>query len=300
MKSLGEVLQETWRHTLNGCAKSIPALPKEYSAYAIRETSGAYAVAVPYAGDVLVNEEFNAVGLKTESRVLGGKEIRLLILSCEKGKLLPVFSALSGEFIYPGVNGTCRNRLLNNPVEWWKGWKELLGNKNVNTRVYDVLGELHVLLYLKTHGQCSNVSWRGPSASSYDIHTESGLYEVKSSLSRSERRIVVHNQFQLDAGEIPLSIVFCGFEPSDAGQSIDDLVRAVVDGNVVPEDVLESQLSILGFEKGKSSRKQKYLLHVMEQYRVDSTFPKFDNLPMGVLDLEFTLELSAFHGERLV
>ena len=46
---------------------------------------------------------------------------------------------------------------MESPLEWWRSWKEMLGNKNIDPRIYDVLGELIVLKTMIPLGE--DISW---------------------------------------------------------------------------------------------------------------------------------------------
>ena len=55
------------------------------------------------------------------------------------------FATLCEALVDPGESGERRIIIEKSPVSWWKEWKKLLGNKNIDERIYDVLGELCVL-----------------------------------------------------------------------------------------------------------------------------------------------------------
>lgn len=95
-------------------------------------------------------------------------------------------------------------------------WKELLGNKDIDARVYDVLGELVVLKYLAENGKIAE--WNGPSGAIYDIDCETEYYEVKSSVSRSKRTITLSNRFQLTPPKgTELYLIFANLKPHFTG-----------------------------------------------------------------------------------
>ena len=99
------------------------------------------------------------------------------------------FTNLCFDFVNPGDNGEYRKALLASPVKWWASWKELLGNKSIDERVYDVIGELAVLRYYAQKGL--NPKWNGPNQSSYDIELDDSFVEVKSSINRTKKEITI-------------------------------------------------------------------------------------------------------------
>ena len=213
--------------------------------------------------------------------------------------------SLCAEFIDPGTDGSSRIAVLNDPVAWWGKWKELLGNKNIDARIYDVLGELCVLYVLLQSGE--NAAWNGPDGASYDIETDDKFIEVKSTLSRSKREITVNNQFQLDTSSKNLNLVLCVFEPSiQSGVSINKITEKLgeLGYNV---KLVNQKLSELGFEEGMSSRNKTFLLHEMLRYTINSDFPRITPesfiggvLPAGVTGITYTVDLSGMTSESMV
>ena len=50
--------------------------------------------------------------------------------------------------------------MIDCPVEWWKNWRQLIGNAITEKKSYAVLGELLMYEYLLQKGV--NVEWGGP------------------------------------------------------------------------------------------------------------------------------------------
>ena len=286
-----DYIESRWQETLNDSATLIDVAVSGYVAYAIRGHNGEVSVAIPFDSDKEINEEFNSVRLSSCVMSIGGINSKLLMLAYSGHQAPHSFGALCSEFVDPGANGELRDQLVASPVEWWRSWKELLGNRNVENRVYDVIAELMVLLWLH-RGVYENIDWRGPDCSSYDIHTKTDLFEVKASLVKSEKRISVHNKFQLDAGPVPLHIVFCQMEPSTAGVSINMLADKIAELNLMSVEALERKLSRLGFERGRSDRSTKFKLLAMEKYDVGDDFPTIDPVPLHIVDLECVVDLA--------
>ena len=166
------VLRDAWNSVPIGYLKSItPLKDAEYPAWVVR-TEAAHGVAIPFPDSLEVREGFSGVDLYTAELQTGpdARQGCLVLMSSSPIESVP-FATLCSEFISPGENGLQRNDLTSNPIGWWTEWKELLGNKNVDERVYDVLGELMVLKHLAERG--IHAEWNGPDASTYDINCES-------------------------------------------------------------------------------------------------------------------------------
>ncbi len=66
-------------------------------------------------------------------------------------------------------------------------------------------------------------------------------------------------------------------------------------------------LLYMGFEKGMSTRRKRFVLLQMLQYEVDESFPRitpesFDNgmMPKGIQSITFKVDLTGLHSVRLL
>ena len=263
---------------------------------------GGYGVAVPIESDIQVSECFSNAKLYTHTFELE-KDLfqRALFLQTTSAEVEDPFASLCAEFIFPGEDGIFRHELEKDPVGWWAKWKELLGNKNVDERVYDVLGELITLIYLLDEGK--QPIWQGPEAATYDIGLDHELIEVKSTLKRKKKEITLSNRFQLQPpGGKKLLLYFCQFENSVEGLSIDWAVSKLGEKGM-NTNAINDKLALLGLEKGKSARKREYMLHEMTEYTVDDTFPAITensfihgHKPLGVTGYIYTVSLDDVEG----
>ncbi len=303
---LAKEIRNGWAASATGYAAVIPSIAKcGYEGWTIK-TGSAYGVALPVPQDVIVSEKFAGAHLYTDTIILDGAKTQfaLLLMARSEDILIP-FSALCAELLNPGIDGEFRKEILSSPTSWWMQWKELLGNRNVDERVYDVLGELLTLHYLASHGE--NAEWNGPTGATYDIDCDGKFYEVKSSTARNKREITLSNHFQLDPPNgFPLFLVFCQFEAAQVGVSINSLVKEL--GSLGYSTVaLNNKLESLGFEKGKSARNRQYILHAMLEYKVDESFPAIKetsfvdgHLPKGVQSLTYTVSLDGLDATNLI
>ena len=201
-------------------------------------------------GALEINENFsNARIYSSIIRFNSTTERRALLLTTEATDITVPFSALCAELVDPGENGIFRKEIINSPLKWWREWKELLGNRSVDDRVYDVLGELCVLNKLFAMGEEAN--WNGPSGASYDIETDKRFVEVKSSIVINRKEITISNHFQLNPPGKPLDVVFCQFEPSvNSGVSINRIIDEL-NTRGINVSYINQKLKELGFEEGK-------------------------------------------------
>ena len=296
---LMEEIQALFADSDIDAAYKITALPAEYPAWVVRFIDG-FGVAVPYDGKE-IQEEFANASLYDTSLNLSGQNVRCLLLISSIETSRNEFAALCRDFVQPGITGSLRRDLINDPTAWWTRWKLLIGNSIMEKRPYAVLGELLMYEYLLRNG--NSVKWEGPSASSHDLICPDIEYEVKSTLSRYDRIIHVTGQFQLQKTAKRLYMYFCRFEKNANGISINDMVDKLVNVHGESRDDLNGKLGKLGYSAGSSSRAERYQLHEAMQYSVDDSFPRIvpemfknETLPMGIKQLSYDVDLSVVPG----
>lgn len=287
-----EEIREYFASTQNG-AREIKTLPKEYSAMVIRDNEG-YGVAIEFDDIRDISEKFANSRLFSRTLAIGGIEKKYLILSCMLDSLRYEFATVCAQFVEPGIDGMDRKNLMSEPLEWWKKWRELMGNTISNKEAYSVIAEMMVLDDLYT--QDNTVEWTAVNSGSHDIEGNESSYEVKSTVKRYGATITISGQHQLQSLK-RLQLYFCRLEQSRTGISINDMKdRLVADG--YDKDKIEQQLYQLGYERGASIREEKYKVLEKRKYEVDDTFPKItkasfkdDHIPESITQITYTIDL---------
>ena len=302
---LSEEIISNWTGSPSGIAMKIGSLTEcGFDSWTIK-TPMEYGVAFPIDKDEEISEYFAGAHYYTSKIILNESEERnALLLTTDKEDIVEQFAALCAELMNPGETGELRVEICNNPLSWWMQWKELLGNKSVDLRAYDVLGELWTLKYLMQHG--INAEWNGPNGATYDIDCDGFFVEVKSTTARNKRQITLSNLFQLDPpnGE-KLYLVLCQFEAAQSGISINSLVKDLEQLGYSSYG-LDEKLAKLGLEKGKTARKRNYIIHAVTKYEVNDKFPAIressfvgGRKPEGVMSITYTVTLDGITGENL-
>lgn len=304
--TLNELIHNNRKTDIVGYAQDIPGLKESgYAAWTIKYEDS-YGAAIPYSGSEIVNETFASAKLySTLIPLQGGTPVSAIVLKTGVPDIAVPFATLCEALVDPGRNGERRREIELSPVAWWKEWKELLGNRNIDDRIYDILGELCVLRQLIESGE--EPEWNGPTGASYDIELPDRFVEVKSSTVRDKREVTISSQFQLNPPDKTLDLVFCQFEPTvQTGESIDSVIAWFV-GIGYNVSALNEKLASKGFEIGMSSRKRTFLLHSMLKYTVDETFPRITPasfvggaLPASITKISYTVDLSGMVPESML
>ncbi len=292
MSLLGEI-RESFAAKQDG-ARPVKVLPQEYPAWVIRNEDG-YGVAVPYYNPDPVAEKFENCFLHSRKfNIDGSNYTRYLVLSSRAEELWYEFATVCVQFVEPGDNGKTRDELVRNPLNWWKKWRDLLGNSISELRAYSVIAEMLALdtLYKKDH----TIKWTAIEAGSHDIESSNESFEVKSTIQRYGASAVISGQHQLESRK-RLWLYFCRLEKSQLGVSINDVVERLV-SDEYDRELLNKQLYQLGFEYGSSIRNVKYKVLENRKYSVDDKFPSItDNsfvdghVPNAITQIQYTVDL---------
>ncbi len=295
---LKNTILDNWYTDITGSAQIISDLENtEFPAWTVKFPD-AYGVAIPYNGDKEINENFaNAKILSTSIMLPDGEAKGVLALISYSEDIKVPFAALCEALIEPGEGGEQRIRIAASPISWWQEWKELLGNRSVDERVYDTLGELCGVLYSVRQGE--DPIWNGPQSSSYDIETETRFIEMKSTITRDKREVTISSQFQLFPPGKPLELILCVFEPVvTSGISIDEILDKFNEIGYNTNNI-NDKLESKGLEKGMTARKKKFILHEMLLYEIDDSFPRITPqsfvggvMPEGITKVTYTVDLS--------
>jgi len=293
MSSIQEEIKEHWDIQQRGYAREISHLINtEHPAWTVILPDGRFGVAIPYSGKEPVVESFASAWIESLAIKNIACDECLVLCSFDSSS---AFSSLCAEFVNPGSSGSCRKELTSNPVAWWNEWKNLLGNKSVDLRVYDVLGELVSLLALVKQGE--DPVWRGPCKSVCDIDCGSNKYEVKSTLTRNSKSVQIHGLFQLTDDGARKHLLLARFEPSIQGLSINSLVEDLYCEGFSKAE-LNNYLQDLGYPSGSSSRSKCYTLLDLSHYFIDEEFPHISassfvggGLPQGVTSINYCISL---------
>lgn len=260
-----------------------------------------FGVALEIDSKFLVNERFSNARYYSNTFEIEGITRHLLLFTSNAVDLRYEFASLCAIFLDPGIYGEERKAVTSNPIEWWKNFKELIGNKTYEKTVHSVLGELITFYYLYSLNH--EVKWNGPGGSTVDIEDEKNSYEVKSTIMRYDSIVEISSQYQLINKNQYL--FFCRFEKSQTGISIDKLVGLITNLGY-SEDDIQTNLNKLGFEKNSIARAENYRLHEFKKYIVDGNFPviRIDKVVEEkfldhIVQLKYKIDLKGLTSENI-
>ena len=279
-------------------AFKVEGLNDESAAYLI-ETNEWLGFAIPNINKKEINEDFSNCNINNKILNINGRVDNYLVLSCVDKTVKYNFGTLAMDFI----REENRQLVISNPFEWWKEWRELLGNAISNKIVYDIIAEMLVLNHL--YKQESKVKWNAISRGTHDIETASVDYEVKSTIKRYGYQATISSQFQLENNN-ELKLIFVRLEKSQEGYSINDLSKELILNGYI-ENLLEKELKTVGLEKGRSARNDKYRVLESKEYIVDDNFPMITpnsfvggKIPANIENIVYTINLSSLQSKSFL
>lgn len=286
-----------------GAIRPLLSIGEQYKAYAVK-TNENYGVAIEFPREIDVYETFANAKIETRNFtfIVDGEEKcgRYLYFYSSNFMLRNEFAIICKHFVDPGVDGSARMRILNDPYGWWESWKSLLGNAEKNLTSYSILAEL--LVYKQIVLENKNVDWTAVYNGTHDFEGKDFCCEVKSTLKKYDLSISINSQNQLHSDKT-IYLYFCRLEKSNHGVSINDLINDLVRLGVSKED-LEDQMTILGLKKGKVSRNERYVIRDQRKFTIDENFPKISIFDISnskfrdkILKLVYTIDLSGIEYE---
>ncbi|MDN4066665.1 PD-(D/E)XK motif protein [Paenibacillus vini] len=297
---LNKEIRSLFATTTNMSASLIKSLPDTHQAWVIR-IGNDFGVGVAYKEDTSISERFTSARMWTAPITIHNENYNFLMLTCQDEYQRTEFSAICAQFVDPEE----RKNLLESPYTWWDRWRNLLGNSVKNKTPHGVLGELITMRKLWDLGE--GPVWTGGEGGVNDIQCGSSEYEVKSTTIRYDSIVSITGQFQLDYHTSDsLYLIFCRFESSLSGESINDVVHSLVQRGM-EEQKLEAALEKCGYEAGSSARTDRYKLLEMRKYKVDDSFPAITaksfaggQIPEAVVQFTYRLELAGLPYESWI
>lgn len=281
---------------IDGNSKEI----EDYSdCYAIN-SNGYKGIAIKTTNDLQINESFNKVKIINCILNVSSEKFNAILLYTNEQNMSYHYGMLCVDFLNK------KDLITTNPMKWFEEWKDLLGNYRKEQMVYDVIGEMKVLLHFQKENH--NPKWDSINLGTYDISSTEAFYEVKTTTSKSNENIVIHSQFQLNVQALknPLYIALCKVEENSDGDSIESLYNQLIESGY-NRDELDVYLDKKGFGIGKVSRYSKYLVHEIKLYLVDNKFPKITNenfkdnkIPNGIVNYQYTVSLDGLEYVKLL
>jgi len=281
------------------------AIAGEHPLFAI-DGSGQRQILIPVDGTRKLREDTASSGVQIISRRMidAGQQRSYVVVVCRKTHLNELFSIISTEIL---------NALASEPshpdltaLKVLNRWRELLerapSERPDMQTIVGVFGELWHLRNLVNINPACVSCWQGPLDARHDIVAGSISLEVKASLARTGRFVVIHGHEQLEpvnGGKLYLASMKLE-RVEEAGENLLDLVHGITSAGG-DQAVLLPLLARVGFTSHTLELCSDIRFLVKEHlvYPVEGLFPRIvsdsfsqGKLPNGVVKIDYTIDLT--------
>jgi len=197
-----------------------------------------------------------------------------------------------------------------------KRWQELLGRKKSEVLSKpEQIGLFGELYFLKTcfWGRfdlpTAIATWQGPMGAEQDFGWSDFLFEIKTQLSTSDRKVTINSLEQLDDISGKIWLVHQTVAASDTkigeSQSLKELVEATkahFASDAFASDGLTTILLELGYEDRSEYDELQYSINQRLFFPVKEDFPnlKRSDLPTEIISARYTIDIAALSNRALV
>lgn len=245
--------------------------------------------------------DVTAVTMQADASMLPAGDVDFLRLRCDSPQLVRAFLRFLEE-----VRRKMEDEELDAPraVSRAAGdWRRLLSLAVVEQpreKLVGLFGELKALESLvQMYGPDALAWWAGPDGDRHDFHGGRATLEVKTTTDLGRDQVTIHGLDQLDpvAGSAA-GVLLMEVESSPDGESVDDLVGALVEAGV-PEEELLARLNKVRYMPGNAANDEaKFGVVGRRAWRVTDESPGLrrsqvpERLLDGVEDVRFRFSLS--------
>lgn len=269
------------------------------------DSSGQRQILIPVPAQKLA-EDTASSGVQITSRQMvdTGSLRSYVVVICRKPHLNELFSIIITEILNALADDASHPDLTAQKV--LNRWRELLerapSERPDMQTIVGVFGELWHLRNLVRINPRSVSCWYGPTEARHDFVAGNISLEVKTSLARTGRFVVIHGHEQMEptaGGRLYLASMKVD-RVEESGESLMDLVNAVTNAGG-DQAVLLPLLARAGFtaytlELCSSIR---FIVKENRIYAVEGLFPRIvtdsfvqGSLPSGILKLDYTIDLT--------
>ena len=198
---------------------------------------------------------------------------------------------------------TTRMRQLQTCLDHWTNFFKKFGidglSKEAQMGLFGEMRLLELLIEKNKDYQKLVKSWKGCEGSFYDFELEGKIIEVKTTQQKEPRKIWINNEKQLDErGFVSLYIYVFSVQTVESGaQTLPDIINKIkvkIGEGKEALSIFESKLGSAGYlDIHVPIYETGYIIKKEEAYKPAEGFPRILELPNGVGDIKYSLNLSA-------
>ena len=195
-----------------------------------------------------------------------------------------------------------RKEKLMNFIERWDRFFQRSGNKPLSPErqrgLFAELWWLRKLLKNKMDAVKALTSWKGSERAFHDFEHEGIVVEIKSTIRKEPRKVMISNERQLDNhGISSLHLFVLTLNIQEKGESLPDIIsdiRKIINKSSTSLHLLLRKLTLARYLDCDAEKyDSKYQPRLEELFEVRDGFPRIITLPNGTGDLKYSIQISS-------
>jgi len=230
------------------------------------------------------------------------RTVHFIDVTCVLSALDSVFAELANEIVYRVSFGESPLKAVEGTISDFRSLLENAGNTHVTEQeIIGLIGELTVLHILTELSPSAVETWTGPLGQRHDFRRSNSAFEVKTSTRADSSSVHISSIEQLsEPQEGNLTLLHLKMERSANGAlSVPNLVSKIINLGCSGE-LINQRLLALGCSSPDAPEwaRARYSLESIDAYSVKDGFPRISStmfqekqLPMGIQDVKYTVNL---------
>ena len=192
-------------------------------------------------------------------------------------------------------------------VDFLQRWDLFFSNKRLriisNERQRGLYAELFWLRKILEHAGLTSghkliSTWKGPERAYHDFENENGsIIEVKSTIGKEPRKVVISNERQLDDTDLnEVYLYILTINVNKEGESLPEIIEEIQSMLQLQKyvNLFKRKLAMAGYlEKFSKEYISKYNIRMEELFKIREGFPRIIHLNNGLGDLKYSIQISS-------
>lgn len=197
-----------------------------------------------------------------------------------------------------------RNLVMINFLQRWDSFfsnkRNRLLSKEKQRGLYAELFWLRKMIYHELSNEPDTLitSWLGPERAYHDFENENGsIIEVKSTITKEPRKVMISNERQLDNTDInEVYLYILTLNINKEGESLPEIIEEIQNLLVLKRyvNIFKRKLAMAGYlEKYSKEYMLSYNVRMEELFKITEDFPRIIRLDSGLGDLRYSIQISS-------
>jgi len=245
-------------------------------------------------------------GTSIEKKPLGENKFAIILKLIDED-CINIFNALINDLLERIVNTNNNHEAVtcfaDTIYKWYEFFKKFGKKVLSEQKQRGIYGELYFLnTHLKPKHEAIEIlnCWKGHKLKHHDFSFPNGALEVKTTIRKAHKKVVISSEKQLDNTGFPNLYLYCITLNMDSnnGESLVDLVNNLNDyfrNQPNASTLFKKYLSNAGYLTAHENyyNENKYIFKKEYLFEVNDDFPQISNPPEGIGDIKYSLMIGS-------